>query len=60
MQRLLSERQAVDQALTTARADDLVVLMPTEVEAVWGQVQAFARKRRPARPSANGEAHERI
>ncbi|NBB15686.1 cyanophycin synthetase [Caulobacter sp. SLTY] len=37
----LSEHDAVDAALRAARPGDLVVIMPTEVEAVWRQILAY-------------------
>ncbi|ULH17653.1 hypothetical protein MF271_19770 (plasmid) [Deinococcus sp. KNUC1210] len=38
---VLAEHQAVEAALRAARPGDLVVLMPTDVEGVWRQVQTF-------------------
>ncbi|MFC4425193.1 cyanophycin synthetase [Deinococcus navajonensis] len=38
---VLEERDAVEAALRLARPGDIVTLMPTAVEAVWQQVQAF-------------------
>lgn len=41
VRRIFDEPAAVDTALRLARADDLVVLLPTEVEQVWRQTLAF-------------------
>ncbi|MDG2520360.1 cyanophycin synthetase [Caulobacter segnis] len=41
VRRILDEPAAVDTALRLARAGDLVVLLPTEVEQVWRQTLAF-------------------
>ncbi len=38
---VLEERDAVNATLRAARPGDLVVIMPTRVEAVWRQIQAF-------------------
>lgn len=38
---VLDEQAAVESALRAGRAGDVVVLMPTNIEAVWQQVQAF-------------------
>lgn len=56
--RTLSERNAAEQALAMAGADDLVVLMPTKVAAVWDQVQAFAQQRGQIIPPT--ESHARV
>jgi UDP-N-acetylmuramyl tripeptide synthase len=42
------ESKAADACLRAAVAGDLVVLTPTEVEAMWRQVQAFERNRSAA------------
>jgi len=42
---VLDERAAMELALRTACPRDLVVLMPTDVEGTWRQVQEFARMR---------------
>jgi len=57
---VLDEFEAARLALTMARPDDLVVLMPTHVEAVWMQVQDFARARRTAPRTETGEAPRRV
>jgi len=41
IRRIVDERQAMEAALRMARADDLVILFPTRVAAVWAQAQAF-------------------
>ena len=41
----IEEPAAMQSALESATASDLVVLMPTNVEAVWRQVEDFARRR---------------
>lgn len=53
----LDEFQAANRALNMAGPDDLVVLMPTKVEAVWAQVQAFVRARPSAAPAAEARRH---
>lgn len=40
---ILSEDKAVEAALEAARPGDLVVLLPTKVDAVWRQVTAYRR-----------------
>lgn len=44
VRRIMDEQEAMDMALRMAGPDDLVVMMPTEVEAVWEQVQAFRHR----------------
>lgn len=41
MQRIMDEPAAMQTALTLAGPDDLVVLLPTDVDATWQQVQNF-------------------
>lgn len=41
VRRIMDERAAVDAAFAAAGPDDLVVLLPTDVEAVWRQAQTF-------------------
>jgi cyanophycin synthetase len=50
----LCEHDAVERALSLARHGDLVVILPTKVEAVWTQIQAF----RPG--SAGDETSNRV
>jgi cyanophycin synthetase len=53
LHRARNEAAAADQCLRMARAGDLVVLLPTEVDAVWRQVSTFIPPERPeAAPSA--------
>lgn len=49
LHRIFSEERSVDSALRMAKPDDLVLVFPTAVEAVWKQVLAF-------QPSANAPA----
>ena len=51
------EAQAIAACLNLARAGDLVVLLPTDVEAAWEQVLQFRPSRRPARESERMAAH---
>ncbi len=51
------EAQAIAACLNLARAGDLVVLLPTDVEAAWEQVLQFRPPRRPARESERMAAH---
>jgi cyanophycin synthetase len=44
VQRIMDEPDAMAAALAMARPDDLVVLLPSDVDAVWAQVQGFAQK----------------
>jgi cyanophycin synthetase len=46
---VLDERAAMDFALRSAGERDLVVLMPTDVDGTWRQVQEFAQQRAAAR-----------
>jgi cyanophycin synthetase len=46
---VVDERAAMDFALRAAGERDLVVLMPTDVDGTWQQVQDFARERTAAR-----------
>jgi cyanophycin synthetase len=46
---VIDERAAMDFALRAAGERDLVVLMPTDVDGTWQQVQDFARERTAAR-----------
>jgi cyanophycin synthetase len=39
--RLVDEEAATDACLTAARHDDIVVLMPTKVDAIWRRVLAY-------------------
>ena len=48
VQRILDERAAAEACLRMAQPGDLVVLLPTDVGGVWGQVKAFT----PARDTA--------
>lgn len=57
LHRAHNEAAAADQCLRMARAGDLVVLMPTEVDAVWRQVTDFSPPERPeAAPSSGWSA----
>lgn len=58
--RLLNETEAAAHALGMATAHDLVVLMPTDVEAVWAQVQAFALARSRPHSEEIGESYHRV
>ena len=51
MHRILDEEEAAELCLRLARPGDLVVLTPTEVEAMWRQVLDFAPGRPPVRPT---------
>jgi len=42
IQRIMDEQEAMAAALAMATPDDLVVLLPSDVDAVWQQVQRFA------------------
>jgi cyanophycin synthetase len=42
VQRIMDEHEAMDAALRMAGPDDLVVVMPTKVDAVWEQVMSFS------------------
>lgn len=44
MECILDERTAMATALDRARPGDLVVLLPTDVDGVWAQVQAYRPK----------------
>lgn len=56
LHRARNEAAAADQCLRMARAKDLVVLMPTEVDAVWRQVTTFVPPDRPEAAPAEGPA----
>ncbi|AFZ66833.1 cyanophycin synthetase [Deinococcus peraridilitoris] len=49
LQTILSEPEAVQAALRSARAGDLVVLLATEVEGVWQQMRDFDSTQTPPR-----------
>ena len=53
-----AETQAIAACLQRARRGDLVVLLPTDVEAAWRQVQAFEPARRTT--SAEHETHAHV
>lgn len=53
VRRILDEEVAVQTALQLARREDLVVLLPTEVEQVWRQTLAF--RMGPAADENHGE-----
>lgn len=63
IRRIVDEQAAVDACLRRARPGDLVVLMPTSVEAVWRQACAFvpmgatASAHAEARADAQAAAH---
>jgi len=46
VRRIVDEFDAVDACLRTAERGDLVVLLPTSVQAVWNQMLAFSPTRR--------------
>jgi cyanophycin synthetase len=50
IQSIPGEREAIQASLERARAGDLVVLLPTDVEAAWAQVVSFRRE--PPRDTA--------
>lgn len=56
--RVLDEFEAARMALTIANPEDLVVLMPTDVAAVWNQVQEFASAR--DRSQSVGQAPDHV
>ena len=49
--RLVNEEEATDACLSQARAGDMVVLMPTDVDAIWQRVTEFSEA--PPRFHAN-------
>lgn len=48
VRRVMDEAQAMSAALAMAGPNDLVVLMPTNVDSVWEQIQAFRPSSKPA------------
>lgn len=57
LHRARNEAAAADQCLRMAKAGDLVVLMPTEVDAVWRQVTDFVPQDQPDAAPAAGWTH---
>ncbi len=50
---VLDEQDAVEATLRLARPGDIAVIMPTNVDAVWGQIKAFT----PSAGIQQGEEH---
>lgn len=57
---VLDEVHAMELALRSACERDLVVLMPTDVDGTWQQVQEFARMRAVERMAQAGPPHTEV
>jgi cyanophycin synthetase len=56
--RLVNEEDATDECLRRARAGDMVVLMPTDVDGIWRRVNRFAEQGPPVLAAATGRVLE--